>query len=124
MLGGFIAGVFHVTPAMFVVVGMTATFGAAAHVPIAALVMVAEMTGGYQLLPPAAFAVLLAYLIQSQLATHLKYSSLYEAQVMGRAQSTPKISSLRYGFWAPRRFRRQPRSAISTWSRSSIPEYR
>jgi CIC family chloride channel protein len=92
MLGGFIAGVFHVTPAMFVVVGMTATFGAAAHVPIAALVMVAEMTGGYQLLPPAAFAVLLAYLIQSQLATHLKYSSLYEAQVMGRAQSPTRYA--------------------------------
>ncbi len=39
------------------------------------------------LLPPAAFAVLLSYIIQSQLSAHLKYSSLYEAQVEGRAQS-------------------------------------
>ena len=62
-------------------------FGAAARVPIAALVMVTEMTGGYQLLPAAAFAVLLSYLVQTQLSAHLKYFSLYEAQVLGRAQS-------------------------------------
>jgi CIC family chloride channel protein len=72
---------------MFVVVGMAATFGAAARVPIASLIMVTEMTGGYQLLPPAAFAVLLSYIIQRQVSAHLKYNSLYEAQVEGRAQS-------------------------------------
>jgi len=87
MLGGFLASLFHLPAAMFVVVGMAATFGAAARVPIASLIMVTEMTGGYQLLPPAAFAVLLSYIIQSQLSAHLKYSSLYEAQVEGRAQS-------------------------------------
>lgn len=87
MLGGFLASLFHLPPAMFVVVGMAATFGAAARVPIASLIMVTEMTGGYQLLPPAAFAVLLSYLIQRQLSAHLKYSSLYEAQVEGVAQS-------------------------------------
>jgi CIC family chloride channel protein len=87
MLGGFLASLFHLPAAMFVVVGMAATFGAAARVPIAALMMVTEMTGGYQLLPPAAFAVLLSYILQTQLAAHLKYNSLYEAQVFGRAQS-------------------------------------
>lgn len=87
MLGGSLASLFHLPPAMFVVLGMTATFGAAARVPIASLMMVTEMTGGYQLLPPAAFAVLLSYLVQTQLSAHLKYNSLYEAQVLGRAQS-------------------------------------
>ncbi len=87
MLGGFLSSLVHLPPAMFVVVGMTATFGAAARVPIASLMMVTEMTGGYSLLPAAAFSVLLSYLVQTQLSTHLKYSSLYEAQVLGRAQS-------------------------------------
>ncbi len=87
MLGGVVAALFHLPPATFVVVGMTATFGAAAHVPIAALMMVTEMTGSYRLLPPAALAVLLAHLVQDQLSAHLKYKSLYEAQVSGRSQS-------------------------------------
>jgi chloride channel protein, CIC family len=87
MLGGALSSFAHLPSAMFVVVGMTATFGAAARVPIASLVMVTEMTGGYRLLVPAAFAVLLSYLVQTQLSAHLKYNSLYEAQVLGRAQS-------------------------------------
>ena len=87
MLGGFISSSFHLPAAPFVVVGMVAVFGAAARVPIAALVMVTEMTGGYQLLPAAAFAVLLSYLVQTRLSSGLKYISLYEAQVLGRAQS-------------------------------------
>ena len=87
MLGGLISTLFHLSSPMFVVVGMTATFGAAARVPIAAMMMVTEMTGSYRLLPPAAFAVLLSYLVQTQLSAHLKYQSLYEAQVLGRSQS-------------------------------------
>ena len=87
MLGGAVAHVSHLPTAMFVVLGMLTTFGAAARVPIASLLMVTEMTGGYRLLPPAGFAVLLSYLVQTQLSAHLKYNSLYEAQVPGRAQS-------------------------------------
>ncbi len=87
MLGGILSSASHMPTAMFVVLGMTATFGAAARVPIAALIMVTEMTGGYRLLPPAALTVLLSYLVQTQLSAHLKYSSMYEAQVPGRAQS-------------------------------------
>jgi hypothetical protein len=49
--------------------------------------MVTEMTGGYHLLPPAALAVILSYLIQVSLSGQLKYGSLYEAQVRGRADS-------------------------------------
>jgi chloride channel protein, CIC family len=91
MLGGAVASVAHLPTAMFVVLGMMTTFGAAAHVPIASMLMVTEMTGGYRLLPPAAFAVLLAYLAQTQLSAHLKYKSLYEAQVPGRAQSPARF---------------------------------
>ncbi len=87
MLGGVLAGVFHHPPAGFVIVGMAAVFGGAARVPIATLLMVAEMTGGYQLLVPAGLAVLLSYLIQVKLSSFLKYGSLYEAQVAGRADS-------------------------------------
>ena len=59
MVGGAVASVSHLPAAMFVVLGMLTTFGAAARVPIASLLMVTEMTGGYRLLPPAGFAVLL-----------------------------------------------------------------
>ena len=87
MLGGFLSQLFQQPPAAFVVVGMVAVFGAAARVPIAALLMVVEMTGGYQLLVPAALAVILSYLVQNALSNHLKYQSLYEAQMPRRADS-------------------------------------
>lgn len=87
MLGGFLASLVHLPAAAFVIVGMLAVFGAAARVPIASLVMVTEMTGGYQLLPAAAFAVLISYLVQTRVSARLKYQSLYEAQVLGRSQS-------------------------------------
>jgi len=38
-------------PAAFVIVGMTACFGSAARAPLAVMVMVAEMTGGFSMLP-------------------------------------------------------------------------
>jgi CIC family chloride channel protein len=81
MLGGFLAQVSDHSPAAFAVVGMAAFFGAAARVPIATLLMVTEMTGGYQLLVPAALSVIVSYLIQSALSKPFKYRSLYEAQV-------------------------------------------
>ncbi len=87
MAGGFMAGLFHQPPAAFVIVGMAAVFGGAARVPIATLLMVTEMTGGYQLLVPAALAVMLSYLVQTILSTPLKYRSLYEAQMPSRAES-------------------------------------
>ncbi len=87
MLGAAAASIGHLPMGMFAVVGMLAVFGAAARVPIASLVMVTEMTGGYQLLPAAAFAVLVSYFVQTKLSARLKYHSLYEAQVPGPAQS-------------------------------------
>jgi len=72
--------------------GWYAVLGVAARVPIATLLMVAEMTGGYSLLVPASLAVVVSYLVQTALSsrlwgTRLNYSSLYEAQVDRRSDS-------------------------------------
>jgi CIC family chloride channel protein len=70
-----------------VIIGMAAVFGGAARVPIATMLMVAEMTGGYALLVPAGLAVLLSYIVQYNLSRFVKYPSLYEAQVAARYDS-------------------------------------
>jgi chloride channel protein, CIC family len=87
MLGGVLAAACHQPAAAFTVVGMAAVFGGAARVPIAALMMVIEMTGGYHLLVAATLAVMVSYGLQSALSRRLRYRSLYEAQVAGRADS-------------------------------------
>ena len=87
MVGGVLAKVLHQPPAPFVIVGMAAVFAGAGRVPVATLLMVAEMTEGYQLLVPASLAVMLSYLIQTTLSDRLKYRSLYEGQVASRAES-------------------------------------
>ena len=87
MLGGFIAELFHLPPAGYVVVGMASVFAGAARVHIATLLMMTEMTGGYQLLAPAALSVMISYFFQVTLSNRLKYKSLYEAQVPTRDDS-------------------------------------
>ena len=87
MLGGAMALIFHQPSAAFVVVGMAAVFAGAARVPMATLLMVTEMTGGYHLLVAAALAVSISYIIEVLLTSRLKYKSLYEAQVPGREDS-------------------------------------
>lgn len=87
MLGGAFALVLHQPSAVFVVVGMAAVFGAAAHVPIATMLMVTEMAGGFHLLVPAGLAVMIAYLLQNALTSKFKYGSLYEGQVPTRRDS-------------------------------------
>jgi CIC family chloride channel protein len=87
MLGGLLAALTHLPAAPFVVVGMAAVFSGAAHVPVASLMMVTEMTGGYTLLVPAALAVMLSYLVQRRLSSRWRYQGLYEAQVPSRADS-------------------------------------
>lgn len=89
MLGGLFALIFHQPSPDFAVVGMAAVFGGAARVPIATLVMVMEMTGGYRLLGVASLAVLVSYVVQTRLSSFLKlkYHSMYEAQVPTRADS-------------------------------------
>jgi len=92
MLGAALARISHLPPAGLVIVGMAAVFAGAARVPIATLLMVAEMTGGYQLLVPAGLAVMLSFVIQINLSSFFKYGSLYEAQVVGRSDSPAHIA--------------------------------
>jgi len=87
MLGGACAILLHQPAAVFVVVGMAAVFGSAARVPIATMLMVTEMAGGYRLLVPAGLAVMLAFLLQTRLTRNFRYRSLYEGQVPRRADS-------------------------------------
>ena len=74
VIGAFVgAGVWRVlehfapgvplSPAPFVIVGMMACFGSVGHIPIATMLMVAEITGNLSLLAPAMVAVGIATLI-------------------------------------------------------------
>ncbi len=82
-------GLFHleVNASALAVVGMAALFAGAARIPIASMVMVVEMTSGYQLIMPTMIAVALAFVVQFTLTRHARYPSLYEAQVPGPADS-------------------------------------
>lgn len=51
------------SPAPFVIVSMMAFLGSIGHVPIASMLMVAEMTGNLSLLPPAMIAMSLSCLV-------------------------------------------------------------
>ena len=50
-------------PGVFVVVAMMACFGSVAHAPLAVMIMVAEMTGSFSVVPGAMIAVGIAYLL-------------------------------------------------------------
>jgi CIC family chloride channel protein len=66
-------------PAVFVVVGMMACFGSVAHAPLAVMIMVAEMTGSFSVIPCAMVAVGLAYLIITRTDV-----SIYRSQRLNR----------------------------------------
>jgi CIC family chloride channel protein len=91
MLGGAYGGICqrffpHIIaePAAFVLVGMGGFFAGVAKVPIAALIMVAEMTGGYSLIVPMMIVSSLSYLL-------LGGTTLYEKQVANRIDSPAHI---------------------------------
>lgn len=92
MLGAAFAALlnlFHlgVDSSWLAVVGMAAVFAGGARVPIASMVMVIEMTGGFQLIMPTMIAVALAFIVQLTLTRHAKYPTIYEAQVPTPAES-------------------------------------
>jgi CIC family chloride channel protein len=66
-------------PGLFVVVGMMACFGSVAHAPLAVMIMVAEMTGSFSVIPCALVAVGIAYLLISRTPV-----SIYKAQQLNR----------------------------------------
>jgi CIC family chloride channel protein len=67
------------SPAVFVVVGMMACFGSVAHAPLAVMIMVAEMTGSFSVVPCAMVAVGVAYLLIMRTDV-----SIYRAQRLDR----------------------------------------
>lgn len=87
MLGGFYGLVcgsifdqLSLHPGAFVLVGMGGFFAGVAKVPIASLIMVAEMTGGYSLIVPLMIVSTISYLLLGDV-------SLYEKQVPARIDS-------------------------------------
>ena len=70
-------------PGIFVVLAMMACFGSVAHAPLAVMIMVAEMTDSFSVLPGAMIAVGVAYLLMSQTRV-----SIYKAQRFDRDSDT------------------------------------
>ena len=66
-------------PGVFVVVAMMACFGSVAHAPLALMLMVAEMTGSFSVLPGAMITVGIAYLLITR-----SNVSIYESQRINR----------------------------------------
>ena len=67
-------------PASFAIVGMAGFFAAAAKTPFSTLVIVSEMTGGYNLLLPALWVCALAFLLSDE-------QSIYSSQLESRSLS-------------------------------------
>ncbi|AKT43838.1 chloride channel protein [Chondromyces crocatus] len=70
----------RIDPGAFALVGMGTLYGGVAHVPIAALVMVCELAGSYDLLVPLMLCEGIAFVA-------LRHRSLYRAQVPTRRDS-------------------------------------
>jgi len=97
MLGGAIGLIFHMffptvvsKPEIFALIGMGAFFSGAAKVPIAAIIIISEMTGDYNILIPAILASSMAYLVSGDY-------TIYEKQVLTRADSPIHIPELLSG---------------------------
>jgi CIC family chloride channel protein len=84
-IGGLLGGAFgtaaslllgdpRISPAAFALVGMGTFYGGVAHVPLAGLVLVSEISGSYELLVPLMFAEGVALLL-------LRRTTLYHAQL-------------------------------------------
>jgi CIC family chloride channel protein len=87
MLGGAVGQLAHAwfpgivsSPGAFALVGMAAFFAGVAKAPLGALLMVCEMTGGYQLIVPIMFTSVVAILLSQRW-------SLYEKQVLNKFHS-------------------------------------
>jgi CIC family chloride channel protein len=87
MLGGALGEILHIlfpniifNLAPFILVGMGGFFAGVGKVPIASIIMVSEMTGGYNLLVPMMLAGTIAYLFSGKW-------SIYEKQVNSRVDS-------------------------------------
>lgn len=91
-MGGLLGGAFgyamqllfpeaHIDPGAFALVGMGAFYGGVAHVPLAALVLVCELAGNYDLLVPLMLALTVS-------GVALRRASMYSAQI-GEPHESP-----------------------------------
>ncbi|RLE63070.1 MAG: chloride channel protein [Thermoprotei archaeon] len=92
MMSGALGRLLHtvfpkIDPTSFTVVGMAAFFAGAAKVPLASILMVAEMSGSYELLVPAIIASVISYTISGK-------STIYESQVRSRIESLSHLSEV------------------------------
>jgi CIC family chloride channel protein len=94
MLGAFVgyggaslSPAFFPNPSAYVLVGMASFFAGVASAPIGAMLMVAEMTGGYALLPPLMLVSVLSILFS-------RGRSIYEHQVRDRFSSPAHLADL------------------------------
>ena len=74
-------------PAAYIVVGMASFFGAVANTPLAALILVIEMSGSYHLLPPLMVVSALALIFARNF-------SIYQNQVQNKFHSPAHIKDL------------------------------
>jgi len=95
MLGGAAGSLFHTyfpnivqQPGAFVLVGMASFFAGVANAPMASLIMVCEMTGGYGLIAPLMLGNALNIIF-------LKRHSIYEKQVTNKFESPAHIGEMR-----------------------------
>jgi len=95
MLGAFVGTVGQLlfpetitSLAPFVLVGMGAFFAGIANAPLASLIMVSEMTGGYELLAPMLAVGILALVLNRRW-------SIYEKQVTNRFESPAHLWDMR-----------------------------
>ncbi|AAC06720.1 chloride channel protein [Aquifex aeolicus] len=74
----------------FTIVGMVALFAGAAKAPLSTLILIAEMTGGYELLVPAMIAVFVSYFLSGE-------KSIFPSQVNTRLDSPAHMDE--FGFY-------------------------
>ncbi len=74
--------------ASLIIVGMIATLAAAANIPLSTLILVVEITGGYDLLVPSLISVSVAYLLTTDI-------SMFSAQVKSRIDSPSHMDELK-----------------------------
>jgi CIC family chloride channel protein len=79
----------RIDPGAFALVGMGTFYGGVAHVPIAALVMVCELAGSYDLLVPLMLSGGIAFVA-------LRHRTLYRAQVATKRESPAHRDDLIY----------------------------
>jgi CIC family chloride channel protein len=85
--GAALAPALFPNPAAYVLIGMASFFAGVASAPIGAMLMVAEMSGGYALLPPLVLVSVLSMLLA-------RGKSIYENQVKDRFSSPAHFADL------------------------------